>query len=373
MKELHICHVTVGHNPTDDRIFYKECSSLAKKYSFVTIVAPDKEKINLKKNRVSFQLFPEKSFFKNLKSAYKNAKRTNSDIFHIHEFELLPYFIWLKFRYNKKIIYDSHESIFHFFKEFSSKPFPFSLIIAIIAMIMELFFILFVDQVITVTPQIEKRLKPFSRKISILYNYPELSHFSTYSGINSRDNEPVLIYIGQIARARGIETIINSMNNVVTEFPKAKLLLIGNYQLNYKQYLDSLIEQENLTQNVKIEESVPFSNIPHILQKSTIGICSMVKSDFLEMAIQVKQFEYMLMGLPVIASRIPSTETYIENENAGLIADPPISTELGKNILVLLRNKKYSAKLGSNGNKAVNRKYNWGIMEKKLYEIYENL
>ena len=38
-----------------------------------------------------------------------------------------------------------------------------------------------------------------------------------------------------------------------------------------------------------------------------------------------------------------------------------------------MTHSKEAEKMGQNGKKAVYQKYNWGVEEKKLFEIYENL
>jgi hypothetical protein len=41
---MKICHLSSGHPPDDDRIFYKEARSLARRYSTVVVVGPYPER-----------------------------------------------------------------------------------------------------------------------------------------------------------------------------------------------------------------------------------------------------------------------------------------------------------------------------------------
>ena len=181
-----ICHVTVGHNPTDDRIFYKECSSLAKKFQ-VSLIAPNREEIT-KKNGVKFHLFEESGFFSNLKKVYKLAKEINADIYHVHEFELLPYFLWLKWRYGKKIIYDAHETIYYYFMEFTRRPKYYIWPIAILAQTIEWFCSAFVNHVITVTPWVAEGFKPFNRRCKRINTSHNSGYTKNSNGLFERKN-----------------------------------------------------------------------------------------------------------------------------------------------------------------------------------------
>ena len=100
MNETHtICHITLGHNPTDDRIFYKEIISLKKQYEKIVLVAPDFNPPD-PKYTIDYRPFPDDSFFKKFWNAYTLAKQVKADLYHFHEFEFLPFAMFLKFKYN---------------------------------------------------------------------------------------------------------------------------------------------------------------------------------------------------------------------------------------------------------------------------------
>jgi len=368
--EPHICHVTVGHNPTDDRIFYKECSSLAKKYSKISLIAPNRDQI-IEKHGVKFHLFEESGFFSNLKKAYNLAKQINVDIYHIHEFELLPYFLWLKLRYGKKIIYDAHETIYYYFMEFTRRPKYYIWPIAVLAQTIEWVCSVFVDQVITVTPWVAEGFKSFNRKLDLIYNYPLLSHFNT--GDVDKADYLMILYPGQIYTARNIELMVESMRFVREEFPTAKLVLLGNSTDWFKTILDEIIEKYNLQANVEIRKPVPYSEIPKIIKSAHIGLASMAQNESFKRSIQIKPFEYMYCKVPVIAAKVPSTEMFVEKNNAGITLEDVSAKSIADAIIQILSNPDHAKQMGENGHNAVKENYNWLEMEQKLYDIYDEV
>lgn len=365
-----ICHVTVGHNPTDDRIFYKECSSLAKIYNNITLVAPDRQKIT-KRSKVRFQLYKEKSFFKNLKTAYNTAKKIDADIYHIHEFELLPYFLWLKFRYKKKLIYDAHETIYYYFLEFTRRPKYLIWPIAVLAQTIEWVCSTFVNQVITVTPWVAEGFKPFNKTLDLIYNYPLLKHFDTEPVL--RTTFPLIIYPGQISTARNIDLMVEAMVFVKEKFSTAKLLLLGITSPWFKKTLIEIITKYDLHQQIEIREPIDYDQIPKLMKSAHIGLASMAPNESFKRSIQIKPFEYMYCKVPVVAARVPSTEMFVEANQAGIVLEDISAKTIADAIITILENPELAKQMGENGHRAVKEKYNWQKMETKLYDIYEKV
>ena len=108
-----VCHLTSAHGKEDDRIFLKECISLAQNGYDVYLVERgntyDKNGVHI----IGLGKIPErrlKRMTEGVKRAYLKAVSINADIYHIHDPELLPIALKLK-KNNKKVIFDSHEDV----------------------------------------------------------------------------------------------------------------------------------------------------------------------------------------------------------------------------------------------------------------------
>ncbi len=368
-RSVRICHITVGHHPLDDRIFYKELRSLAKEYEQVYLVAPDRLPIEAK-DGVQFRLFRQGGFFANLWRAYRLAKNLHADIYHIHEFEFLPLALLLKYRFGRKVIYDAHETIYYYFTEFSRHSKFVTFLPAMIAQGLEWFCSRFVDHVITVTPWVAAGFRPFRKEISLIYNFPRLAFFPA---AEPKTGPPIILYPGQLVPARNIDVMIEAMVEVKKEFPSARLVIVGGISDLYKARLDAIVTRLQLQDVVEFRPPVPYEKIPELLQTATIGLSSMAPNESFKRSIQIKPFEFMAMGIPVLGCRVPSIEIFVEKTGAGLIVDPPTAQNLGKTILRLLRNPGLMREMGQRGQAAVTQKYNWSPMEKRLLNIYRKL
>lgn len=366
---ISVVHITVGHDPTDDRIFYKEARSLVKMGYQVTIVGPAREQIN-NKDGVRFVLFKEKGYWTNLLSAYRTALRLRAEIYHLHEFELLPFGIWLKYKYRRRVIYDAHESVFWFFMDFSRRNLFIRCLFGFLAQSVEYICMRATDYLITVTPWVESHLRPFHPKRAIVYNYPIVDFFR----IKPRQTEKsIILYHGQIVLGRNIELMINAMNIVKKTNPDALLLLVGSSTQWYRKTLVQMISESGLEKNVDIRSSVPYTMVPTLISQAVIGLAAMQLNESYRRSIQVKPFEFMAMEIPVLGANVPSIVKYVVESGAGFIVDPLTPENLAAQILYLLHNPEVRMITGARGRQAVQEQFNWEVTLPTLLRVYQEL
>ena len=86
-----------------------------------------------------------------------------------------------------------------------------------------------------------------------------------------------------------------------------------------------------------------------------------------------KLFEYMSVGVPVIAADFPLWRKIVVNAGCGLLVDPLNPQAIADSILYILEHPEEAEEMGKNGRKAVKEKYNWSREEKKLLGLYMDL
>ena len=129
-------------------------------------------------------------------------------------------------------------------------------------------------------------------------------------GIN--ENEPVILFIGRIAKEKSIDVIINSMRELTNRIPDCKLLIVGDGP-----------ERENLedlTKNLGIEKSVifagekPWAQIGKYYQMGDVFVgASLTETQGLTFA------EAMAAQIPVVAKYDKNLDGIIEDEINGRI------------------------------------------------------
>src|SRR5215469_2066667 len=106
-----VVHMTSVHNALDNRIFRKECRSLAHAGFSVTAIAPSENDAVV--DGVTIRAVPrEPSRFARMTrtvwNIYREAIRQNADLYHFHDPELIPVGLLLRCA-RKSVIYDLHE------------------------------------------------------------------------------------------------------------------------------------------------------------------------------------------------------------------------------------------------------------------------
>jgi len=81
----------------------------------------------------------------------------------------------------------------------------------------------------------------------------------------------------------------------------------------------------------------------------------------------------MSSGLPLITSNFKFWKEIVEGNSCGICVDPLNPQEIADAINYILTHPKEAQQMGQNGQETVLAKYNWGVEEKKLFEVYGGL
>jgi len=370
-----VCFITTVHPLSDTRIFHKEARTLAKAGYYVTLIVQHNKNEIVDNIKISALPRPKNRFFRILKTtkqAYKLALQQKADIYHFHDPEFLFWALKLKKLTGANIIYDVHEDIpqqilsKEWLPKFLRKP------ISVIFNFYEKRKAKQLDFVIAAWPKIrEKFRKAGVNNVEVITNYPILEYFQQTTGEKERirDSEEIkLIYVGGLTRARGIREIIRSLNYVKNG--RVKLLLLGKFQ---ERGLENKLRKIPEWRKVEFKGWLPQKEAYRHLKSANIGlICLLPVPNYIN-AVPNKLFEYMAVGLPVIASNFPLLKRIIKNNKCGLTVNPQEPEEIAKAIEYLIEHLEEAKIMGENGKKAVFEKYNWEKESKKLLNIYNKL
>jgi len=361
-----ITHLTSAHSRYDTRIFLKECSSLAKKYR-VNLVVADGKRDEVKNGVAIYDVGKAKGrlnrIFQTTKKILKKAIALDSDIYHLHDPELMPIGLKLK-KMGKKVIFDAHEDLP---KQILSKPYLNNFLLQIVSVLVKYYeksVCSKFDYIITSTPIIrEKFLKVNLNSIDIK-NFPIIEELNGNIKWSNRQDE--VCYIGGITKDRGIREIVIALGYLDNIY----LNLAGNF-------VEKDIEQEvkSYPEWNKVREYgfVNRDKIAKILSQSKVGLVTLLPIISYQEALPIKMFEYMSVGIPIIASNFPLWKEIVEEERCGICVNPKDAQEIANAIEYFITHPRKAEEMGENGQNAVLTKYNWFIEEQRLYKVYEDL
>jgi glycosyltransferase involved in cell wall biosynthesis len=305
-----------------------------------------------------------KRMTKTVKLIFLKAKLLDSDLYHLHDPELIPIGLKLK-RAGKSVIFDSHEDIPKQIlgKYYFSKPVLW--VISKAFSVYEQYACKRFDGVIAATPPIRDKFKCFCRNTVDINNFPRLEELVNEIPWDKKKGE--VCYVGTIASNRGIREITTAMGIVRSN---TRLNLCGAFR---RPGLEDSVKSDSGWQNVNYYGYVNRVGVREVLERSVAGLVILHPLVNYIDSLPVKMFEYMSAGLPVIASDFPLWREIITENNCGLLVDPLEPSEIAKAIDTIAMQLAEAQCMGSNGRKAVTDKYNWNIEEKKLFEFYDNV
>jgi glycosyltransferase involved in cell wall biosynthesis len=170
------------------------------------------------------------------------------------------------------------------------------------------------DAVITVTDEARQRLG--SRGVGIrsrslvVMNSPDERVFGPR-------REPVVppaegplrvVYHGGLAPRFGVESLVRAIGILKERMPDVQLDVYGSFER--VEPLSALVEAV-APEHVHVAPSpTPFELIPDRLAGHHVGVVPTIHDAFTELLLPVKLLEYVHMGIPVVASRLPVIERY---------------------------------------------------------------
>lgn len=364
--------LTSVHLPFDGRVFHKEAKSLAKAgFDVVLIACHDKEETV---GGVRIVPLPQprnrrQRVTKVLWRLWRLAVKEDADVYHFHDPELILVGLLLKLR-GKKVIWDVHE---HYPNSILDKFYISKSLRRLVSKSFDLFeraVVRFFDYVIYTTPFVGARYETMKMPSGRIENYPMVELSEAFD----KDPQEKIIYLGGMSRIRGLVEVVEAFSIVAKKHPRWELHLVGSSRpASFEQELKDLARRQGVATNVKFTAWVPYEEKERLSAQASMGLITYLPYANNTSCLPNKLFDYMLVGLPVVASNFPLYREIVEPHRCGLLVDPSRPDEIARAMEYLIEHPQEARDMGENGRRAVFEKFNWTHESEKLLRIYETV
>ncbi|MFW8602217.1 glycosyltransferase [Desulfobacterota bacterium M19] len=177
-----------------------------------------------------------------------------------------------------------------------------------------------------------------------------------------------LLYVGTLTERNINQTLLGFMKfyNEFKDRIETHYTIIGTGVCDEEDRLRAIVRSKGLSTVVSVLGRIPHDRLKPYFDSHNVGVSFVPMTDYFDVQPVTKTFEYLLSGMPVIATATSENKLVLTHDNGVLIEDSPQGFYLG---LKLLSERASSYNSGMIGREA--SKYLWTFIVKNFHKYLE--
>lgn len=211
-------------------------------------------------------------------------------------------------------------------------------------------------------------------KLEVIPNGAHLDTFNPQAeplGIRPRlglsDDTPLALFVGAMGPWHGTDQLAEVARKLADLEPAGHVVVAGGGSEKWA----TVGHEKASPKNLHWLGRLPVQDIPRLMVECQVGLTPYPDRDFGFSPLKV--FEYFACGLPVVASRLPSTQEVIDDGASGLLVPPGDGMALGEATTRVLDDPQLTSRLREGGLEAARTKYNWKAIVEMLMSLYQRV
>ena len=235
------------------------------------------------------------------------------------------------------------------------------------------------DKIITVSQEfideVVERTKISKDKIVLVPNTVQKSFYENAvideKILKRYNNHFVILYLGDTGLRRGLQTAIESMQELIEKIKNVKLVIVG------KNTTDAILKEQ--VKELGIENYVDFEGwqnvklFPSYIVASSICISPLHRNIQHDVAYANKLFQYMSFAKPVLVSNAIAQKNLIERTSSGLVHKEKNADDFADKVMQLFEDENLRIQFGVKGRQFIEEEFSWEKTSKKLIKLYNEL
>ncbi len=231
-----------------------------------------------------------------------------------------------------------------------------------------------VDHILVMIQESKDRLNSMGvseEKISIVSNTPPIDKFKG-STHQHHGNQLRIVYVGFLSKLRGLDLLIEGAAHYINPQGTADAIRIDIKGMGaQREHLIALSKELGISESVKVHGWLDHEEVDKLMALANVGALTYRVCGHWNHTIPNKIFDYMLAGLPVLATEVIPIARILNETNSGVVCNDLDPIDIAEKMAILRAPQKRSI-LGENGRAAIESKYNWENDAKILIETVEN-
>jgi glycosyltransferase involved in cell wall biosynthesis len=365
-----IVHLTTVHPRGDTRIRFREVASIAEREQCILIVAD-----GLGDAQADGFLIHDLGRAAGgrvgraclgMVRAFRRIRRLRPAAVHFHDPELLLLALLLRL-FGYRVVYDVHEDVPRQILAKYWLPAALRKPVAWIIESLEWLGGRLFNAIVAATPKIAARFP--AHKTVVVQNFPILSELMGAESVPYAQRPPHFVYVGNITAIRGAREMVQALAEVPPQHG-VRLRLAGTFA---PAALQQQIQALPCGNRVDCLGWADRKNVGELLGKARGGLVVLHPTENYTDSYPLKMFEYMIAGLPVIASDFPLWREIIGDSDCALLVDPLNPLAIGGAMNWILEHPREAEAMGERGRQVVISHFNWETEKRKLLDLYAEL
>jgi len=182
-------------------------------------------------------------------------------------------------------------------------------------------------------------------------------------------DKQVILYVGMYSAKKGLEYLIEAMNEVKKEISNAVLVIAGPaIDANYEKKIKNLVVEMNLEDNIIFTGYFEEKYKPNVYADADI----VVEPTLYGMGYSFACIEANAIGKPVVASKLLEEIGVVKNGVNGIVVPLRDSKSIAEALINLLKDKKLYERLSKNAI-SLAKKFDWEETAKLTEKVYEKV
>ena len=214
--------------------------------------------------------------------------------------------------------------------------------------------------------EIEREYGRFNQ-VFVIFNGVNLSFFNGDGFVKDRgisNGRYTILFVGVLNGRKGEFLLIRAMEKVLSEYPKVKLLIVGDGPT--RSLAEELVRRMGLSDHVQFIVNLPYQEMTKCYAESDIFVLPSYSEGLPKVLL-----EAMASGTPVIASDIPPHKEIIKENVTGYLFKTGDVNSLASTILSALKNVKQ--RISDNARALIQKEYSWRAVVERIDRVYESL